>query len=318
MRYRYALLFLLVLILITACTRTPEPGTNTKEYTLEHDGITRTYQVHTPPSYDGTKALPVVIYLHGGGGSIKAAYADNKDRDADKLGFILVVPEGTGWLEHRALTWNSGKWATGDCCGPAYKNNVDDVGYISALIDAVGEKYTIDTKRVYATGISNGGMMSYRLACELPNKIAAVAPVAAPAIPDDCNPSRPIAVMDVQGALDPCVPIDGGPGGGCLPGAKEFTVPSQEERVAFWTKNNHCSNQTTTTYNKGEATCVRYESCDSNSEVDYCIIGNGGHTWPSGNQYLSAEKVGPVSYDMNFEQMYEFLKVHSTTQLLIE
>jgi len=144
------------------------------DFSVVHEGLTRKYRVHLPPGYDRTKKMPVVIYLHGGGGSMRAAYRDRIDKASDKFGFILVVPAGTGLIPDRLLTWNGGEWPKGkggfgteSCCGYAAKNNIDDVGFISKMIEEVKGNFNVDEGRVYATGISNGGLMSYRLACEL-------------------------------------------------------------------------------------------------------------------------------------------------------
>ena len=129
-------------------------GARDYHFSLEHDGLTRKYNVHLPPSYDKNVPTPVVIYIHGGGGDMRAAYMDKVDKAADKFGFILVVPEGTGEVKfgHLRGSWNGGKWSNGECCGSA-----DDVGFISKMIDEVKLKFNIDENRIYATGISNGG-----------------------------------------------------------------------------------------------------------------------------------------------------------------
>src|SRR3989338_4051124 len=147
-------------------------GTDDYHFSSEQGGITRKYNVHLPPAYNKDVLTPIVIYFHGGGGSSKAAYQDGMDKAADKFVFILVIPAGTGPIPDRLLTWNAGKWDGGNCCGYAINNNIDDVVLISKIIDEAKNKFNVDANRIYATGISNGAMMSYRLACELSNKIA--------------------------------------------------------------------------------------------------------------------------------------------------
>ncbi len=135
----------------------------------------RTYLLHLPLAFDGKRSLPLVVVLHGGGGNAPGAVdMTGFSEKADKEGFVVVYPNGSGRLKNRLLTWNSG-----NCCGYALDSSADNVGFIRVLIDELEKTRAIDPKRVYATGMSNGGMMTYRLACELSDKIAAAAPVAA-------------------------------------------------------------------------------------------------------------------------------------------
>ena len=279
------------------------------DYSLEHDGLLRTYRVHLPPHYDKNVPTPVVIYLHGGGGSIKAAYSEGVDKAADKFGFILIVPAGTGPIPDRLLVWNGGTWGSGECCGSAVQQNIDDVGFISQMIEEARAKFNVDGKRIYATGISNGGLMAYRLACELSDTIAAVAPVASPGTPSACTPSKPVSIMHIHGTADPCAPFAGGMGGGCL-GTEKHEMLSAEEDIHQWLIINHCQPNRTTAYQKGNATCISYESCKDGSGVEFCTVEGMGHAWPSGSQYLPVKRIGPVSYDISFDQIWEFFKHH--------
>lgn len=276
------------------------------DFTFAYEGRIRKFKVHLPNNYNKDILYPAVIYLHGGGGSIKAAYQDGVDKASDKFGFILVIPAGTGILPNRLLTWNAGTWAGGDCCGPAFKNNIDDVGFISKIIDEIKKEFNIDKNRIYATGISNGAMMSYRLACELSDKIAAVAVVASPAVPEGCAPPRPISIMQINGTVDPAVPINGGKGGGII--GKTFQVQVAQEMVNSWVQRNECAANYTTTYQKGNTTCITYSPCKNGVEVVFCKVKGMGHTWPSGHQYMPVAKVGPVSYDISFDQIWEFFQ----------
>jgi polyhydroxybutyrate depolymerase len=276
-------------------------------FSLAYDGIVREYSVHIPRGYKNTVPTPIVIYLHGGGGSIKAAYKDGIDKYSDKFGFILLIPSGTGPIPDRFLTWNGGKWDGGECCGYAVKNNIDDVGFISRMIGEVKKKFNIDENRVYATGISNGGILSYRLACELSDKIAAVAVVAPPAVPSNCIPARPVSIMHIHGTADPCVSFNGGLSGGCI-GSERFQAQSAKNMVDFWLKNNGCPSDFTVSYEKGKAKCISYGPCKNGTFVEFCTIEGGGHAWPSGSQYLPVDRIGPVSYDISFDQIWEFFQ----------
>ncbi len=197
------LCFSLLIILTTA-------GQVFSQYdSIFFDGRYRTYLLHLPSGYNGNDPLAMIIAMHGGFGS--AANLQNQSQlsvKADASNFIVVYPEGVK-SPLKIRTWNAG-W----CCGWASRTNVNDVGFISALIDTLIEKYAVDAKRVYATGMSNGGFMAYRLACELPDKIAATAPVAASMSMTDCTPSRPVPVIHFHSYLDKNAPYPGGIGEG--------------------------------------------------------------------------------------------------------
>lgn len=297
-----------------------EFGPGDYNFSLVHDELTRKYTVHIPPGYNKNVTSPVVIYLHGGGGSIRGAYLDGMDKSSDSFGFILVIPAGTGPIPDILLTWNGGEWikneTTEKCCGYASEHNVDDVGFISEMIDKVKKNFNVDEKRIYATGISNGGLMSYRLACELSDKIVAVAPVAPPGSPSSCTPLIPVSIMHVHGTADPCAPFNGGLGGGCL-GSEQYEMQSAEEMVDSWVRRANCSVNFTIIYQKGNATCISYRECKDGTEVEFCTIEGGGHTWPSGSQYLPIDKIGPVSYDLSNDQIWEFFERHPMSPVQI-
>ena len=277
------------------------PGSKNYHLSLIHDNLTRNYWVHVPPAYDNE--VPVVIYLHGGGGSPRSSYLDGMYPYSDKLGFILVSPAGTGPIPDRLLVWNAGQ-----CCKYAIDRSIDDVGFISQMIDELEGKFNIDKKSIYATGISNGALMAYRLACELPDKIAAVSAVAPKAIPQNCSPSRPISIMQIHGTADTCNPYEGGIGN-CPVQARPYFVPRPaKESVGFWKEMNNCPDRPETMYNKGNASCLEYGPCKAGTNVEFCTVKGMGHTWPSGIQYLPESAVGPVSFDISFDQMWDFFK----------
>ena len=148
------------------------PGSHT--LVVQHGGRSRSYIVHLPAASRSGTALPLVLAFHGGGGEAAGLqrYA-GLDAVADREGFIVVYPFGTGPLPRRLLTWNAG-----ECCGYAMNNNVDDVGFAIAVIDDLARRTSVDANRVYATGHSNGAMMVYRLAAERADRVAAIVPVA--------------------------------------------------------------------------------------------------------------------------------------------
>ncbi len=140
---------------------------------LVFDGVRRDYVLHIPPGYDPARSAPLVIALHGCAGDFSYQIrVSGLSEKSDRQGFLLVCPNGTGRFGRFLLTWNAGS-----CCGWSLARGVDDVGFIDALIDHLGEQLNIDPRRIYATGFSNGAMLAYQLACRLSQRIAAIAPV---------------------------------------------------------------------------------------------------------------------------------------------
>ena len=153
-------------ILLSGCTKP-------KQW-IYYDGRIRNYIIHIPSNYDAEEPIPLVLALHGGGGNSENMQDKTGfNQLANEEGFIVVYPDGTGRLRNRLLTWNSGH-----CCGFAFKNDIDDVGFIRTLIEQIQQEFLIDTNKIFITGHSNGGMMTYRLGSELSDIVAAIAPVA--------------------------------------------------------------------------------------------------------------------------------------------
>lgn len=282
-------------------------GPGDYDFSLEYGGLTRTYKVHVPPQYKSISPASAVIYVHGGGGNARSAYLDKMDKTSDKFGFILAIPEATGEIKLGELrgAWNGGKWATGECCG-----NADDVGFISAMIENIKQDFNVDEKRVYAAGISNGGLMTNRLACELSDKIAAIATVAPTAIPSDCKPSRLIPVMDIHGTADTCNPFDGSEPANPICKNVPYKRMPPAKVVDAWLKINKCPREgSKIIYKNGEAVCTSYSGCENDAEVAFCKVAGMGHIWPSG---FESRLLGvyPVSYDISTDQIWEFFKRH--------
>jgi polyhydroxybutyrate depolymerase len=202
---------LAVSLSLLACSRSvraiPSPSTDTTR-TLSFDGAERTYFLHIPASYDGSQAVPLVLDFHGGAGNAQNQLrVSGFESLADEVGFIVATPNGSGRLGDVILTWNGGT-----CCGYAVANNVDDVGFARALVADVQTVARIDMKRIYSTGLSNGGIMSYRLACEAADLIAAIGPVSGTQNITPCKPSEPVSVIDFHGSADQHLPYNGGVG----------------------------------------------------------------------------------------------------------
>lgn len=274
--------------------------------TLTHDGVSRSYVVRLPeqPLKAGQR-LPLVLVLHGGGGN-----AENTERmtgfteKGRKEGFIVVYPEGTGHLKNVLLTWNAVH-----CCGPAMKTKVDDAGFIRALIDDLARRYPVDAKRIYATGMSNGGMMTHQLGIELADRLAAIAPVVGTLFGDEKKPSQAVPALMINGALDRNVPPEGNMPGGR--GAKAWdgtpTRPALEQG-AFWAAANGCKPEPAQS-ETGAWTQWRYV-CPSNRDVELYLVKNNGHAWPGGQPGSRRGDVPTTAVDAT-DVIWKFFAAHS-------
>ena len=244
---------------------TGEPGYFPNE-TIISGGIERTYILYVPPKYKNNRPTPLVFNFHGLGSTAagQLGYSEMTAL-ADKYKFIIVAPNGVG------NSWNGGL-----CCDPAAEEGIDDVGFVSDLIDRISEDYCINSNRIFATGISNGGFISNRLACELSDRIAAIAPVASANYTFSCEPTRPVPVIAFNGTDDLLVPYENG-----------------KLSMEAWAYSNGCSDETTVVYQKGEVICVAYEDCEEDASVIFCTIEGGGHNWPGAIDLYESD---PITY----------------------
>ncbi len=189
-----------------ACAGTDELSAGTHDLRLRVGDTKRSYYLHLPPSFESLGPLPLVLAFHGGGGRAKGylEYA-GLDAVADREGFVVAYPDGSGGLRRRLLTWNAGR-----CCGPAMREGVDDIGFARALVEEIARRVSIDRRRVYATGHSNGAMMSYRVAAEAPELVAAIAPVAGAMLLAEFDSKTPVPVLHVHSIDDPRALYQGG------------------------------------------------------------------------------------------------------------
>lgn len=254
----------------------------------------RTVHVHVPASYDPTKATAVVLDFHGytSNGNQQATYA-GMNAKSDSAGFIAVHPEGTGIVQ----SWNAGV-----CCGTASSTGVDDVAFVSAILDELTTKLCVEPKRVFATGMSNGGFLAHRLACELTGRIAAIAPVAGVMGVSSCAPVRPVPVMQFHGTSDNLVPYGGNAAIG---------YPSVATTIAKWAELNGCTSAAVESFKSGDVQCMTHSQCSANGDVTLCTVTGGGHTWPGSSTSLGIPGLGKTTQSINAtDAMWDFFQKH--------
>lgn len=235
-----------------------------KNVTVDVDGVSRSFILHVPTSYDGQRPVPFIIDLHplGGSGSQEQG-SSGYQRIADAEGLVIAFPNGL-----------DNAWNVGPCC--TNSRDVDDVGFAKAIVQAVGEQACIDLKRVYAAGFSMGGGMSHYLACQATDTFAAVAPAAFDLlVPEEqtCEPSRPISVLTFRGTQDTTSPFNGGPG----PSGRA-TFEGAYGSFERWREMNGCNDANTV-----DGDCTTYDQCDDGVEVALCVAEGGGHATGNAN-----------------------------------
>lgn len=280
-----------------ACAATLAPGDH--EFTLIHGQLHRSYIVHVPPQARGGKPLPAVVNFHGGGAhaQVQKQYS-RMDASADREGFIAVYPNGTGGIGGRLLTWNAGA-----CCGLAAASRVDDVGFAVALLDDLAGRVALDKGRIYATGLSNGSMMAYRLAAEAAHRIAAVAGVAGAMTLPKFEPALPVPVMHIHSVDDERALYDGGLGPAFPFTNTRVFHASVNSMLEKWIARNGCPAQPQLgdplRGRPGAAdaahTATRhvYSPCRDGTEVVLWKLTGAGHVWPGGVQDYLPWLLGP-------------------------
>lgn len=297
-------LLVLLLIFITFS------GCISREGQLVFEGTTRYYDVYIPSSYTPFRKTPLVIVLHfgGGNGEIIEEVTEMSEK-AEKEGFIAVYPYGTGPFEKRLLTWNAGYGV-----GYAYKNNIDDVGFIQTLIDELQDTFTIDDQRIYITGFCFGASLTYRLGAELSDTIAAIAPISGSiggkhtkdtALWKIPQPTNPLPVLTIHGMQDKAVPYNGG----VTQGNGTYSIISVNESISFWVEHNNCTPDPEIAVHKsGNITIKYYNNTNTHADVVLYSIHHGGHAWPGGNEFLGGD---PPTTDINAtDVIWDFFKNH--------
>jgi polyhydroxybutyrate depolymerase len=256
---------------------------------LSHAGAERTFILHLPSNYDPTRPWPLVFNFHGRTPSFlgkASALQNNVSMLSDKgqaSGFVVVNPQGLSNAGGEQ-TWNGG-----DCCSDDPSR--DDVGFVDALLDRLEAELCIDSKRIYAAGLSNGGYLSHRLACERAERFAAIAPVASSNRMPSCNPTRAISVISFNGTSDALV-------------GYASAVASNDA----WVSRNGCTSTPVETFSNGDSRCDSYAGCTDGGEIVLCTVDEGGHTWPGGTDLPG---LGKTTQDLIAnDALWDFFEAH--------
>jgi polyhydroxybutyrate depolymerase len=223
--------------------------------TLEHAGAKRDYIIHVPPAYTGKARVPLLIDMHGSGQSASAQMGTSHwNGKADAMGFIVIYPNAL-----------NARWNAGTCCSPSMELNIDDLGFLRAVVEKTTTDGCIDRKRVYASGLSGGGLMAYRLACMAADMFAAVAPVSGADVTIPCTPSAPVSVVAFRGLMDDTVPYAGG-----MP--LRWYWPAAQADYDQFIQLDKCSGADATSH----TVCKTRSQCAGGADVTLCSI-HGGH-----------------------------------------
>jgi polyhydroxybutyrate depolymerase len=301
---------------LNTCASKRGTTTGDQTYTLQLDGYERNYIVHIPPAEKLQKPVPLLFHIHGGGGTAKGTAGLTFGRFnelADRDGFIVVYPNAID------KNWNDGRTLEDV---NAWKENIDDVGFITAIVDEIKQKYKIDATRIFTTGMSNGGFMSSRLLCDAADIFRGGAILTASLSKDyipQCDPQKPVAVMVMNGTDDPLVPYDGGP-------VKVFRktrgdIVSTDDYVSFWKEKNGCTTKKNTVQlpdiaDDGTTVSMdEYDACANQGALVLYKVNGGGHTWPGGKQYLGERWIGKTNRDIvACDVIWDFFKTLPDTQ----
>jgi polyhydroxybutyrate depolymerase len=272
--------------------------------TVVSDDRERCYHLYVPRGYDPSQPVPVVVSMHGFLSNPNSqAVISGWHRLADREGFLVVYPQGTSFPK---------RWNAGATWGGA---PVDDVQFFRRMLDDLSTVAAVDRSRVYVNGLSNGGGMAVRIACEAGDQVAAIGTVAGAVVGlENCNPSRPVPAVAFHGMADPVVPYEGGdmrghvlPWGADLTDAPTYFVGA-EEWVAIWAMGNGCNATPTVIPPQGDVRGVHYADCDQDAVVTLYTIVDGGHTWPGG---APIPGVGKTSTDIDAtEEMWRFFEAY--------
>ncbi|MDF3818399.1 poly(3-hydroxybutyrate) depolymerase [Leptospira sp. 96542] len=287
-------------------TRLKTPGDYVFSFSYKNE--LRYYKIHIPKSYNPNVPTSLLFALHGGGGDMEIQSNDElylQITKSESLGHIVVFPNGySPFKSGKIATWNAG-----NCCAHARDKNIDDVGYFRQLIFHITKQVNVDSSKIYLTGMSNGAMMSYRLACEMSEVFSGITAVAGTDNTMECNPNRPINIFHIHAMNDERVPFFGGEGKPVGKKTNGTTFESVPNTILKWVKFNQCSTVPNRILSKTGAYCDEYSQCKNGVKVKLCVTESGGHSWPGGkNPRKLTWKESPTTVINANDLMWEFFK----------
>jgi len=292
----------------------PQPGDHKES--IKFGGYDRTFLVHVPSHSGGSSKLPVVMMLHGAGGSPEGAARETGwSIEADKEGFIAVYPEAMPGRPELPASFlgNPRLWNDGSGRG-RLAPTVDDTGFLAAVMDQLVKSYGADPQRIYVTGMSNGASMAFRSGIVLANRVAAIAPVAGRLQLHDQELVYPVPLLFIVGTADPLNPIAGGEVK--VPwtlGRTEYRAPIGDS-LSQWRAMLGCSDVTRTLVDSGGVKGIEWDKCAKGGVVEYYIVDGLGHVWPGGTTRLPERWIGKASDKLDATRViWEFFKSHPRT-----
>lgn len=270
--------------------------------------IPRYYKVHVPKSYSGSNSVPLLFVFHGGGGDMQIQSKEefyHQISKSEENGHIAVFPNGYSlYPSGKFATWNAG-----NCCGEAKKQNIDDIGFVKSILNHLTQKLNIDQSKIYSTGMSNGAMMSYQLACFLTENFTAITAVAGTDNTINCKPTKPISIFHIHAKNDEKVLYFGG-AGDSFPDRTVITdFVSVPKTIAKWVEFNGCFPKAKIVLKKKGVSCEEYSECKNGVKVRLCVTEDGGHSWPGGKKpsFLFGGKA-PTNVIKANDEMWDFFK----------
>jgi polyhydroxybutyrate depolymerase len=303
---------LLILIIIILSNNTLFGQANIVD-SIAHQSYQRKYTVHTPTGYSNSTPVPLILMLHGGGGTMTNAQGfTNLNAVSNTNGFLAVYPQGYGIIPSGGFSWADGRGTSADIAA------IDDLGFIDKLLDTLIANYSVDTTKIYICGFSNGGFMTQRFACQQNKRFAAMASLGSimdTTLFTNCIPTRPIPILFMLGTADPFIPYYGGPMIGSGPAPPIIGI---DTLIHFWKQNNNCKTTTSpinipdiNVTDSSTVSVFNFTNCSCNANISFYKINGGGHTWP-GVEIPSYEIIaGQTNEDIQAsEELWNFFKVH--------
>lgn len=263
---------------------------------IQSGGKERFYLLYVPTTYKESTAIPLVLNLHGSRSNpfAQLAYSDFKNL-AEAKGFMVALPFGEYQKERGRNSWNT----TGDPGG------VDDLAFVRDILKDLGDHFTIDPRRIYATGFSGGARMVSKLACELGETLAAVAPVAGVQFPSDCGAGKALPIIAFHGRLDKVNTYAHGRS------SRDYWTAGVEDSLAGWADRNGCAREPQSRKVSEAVTGFVWEECRDGAQITFYSIADGGHTWPGSSINVSQPWAGKTNTDISASQLiWAFFEAH--------